>query len=127
MSSPVETCPDWLTVERCVDDVALRARHSTLVLIDFEGRPSGLLHLPRLARIPAPQRATLRVRDVATPLSRCTTCAPDDLLEDVLEKLRRSSGLYVLVSDGRHLVGIVTARDVSRIVQRHTLRGTESR
>ncbi|MGP4087958.1 site-2 protease family protein [Streptomyces sp. KR55] len=127
MSSPVETCPDWWTVERCVEEVALRARHSTLALIDFEGRPSGLLDLPRLARIPAPQRRTQRVRDVATPLSQCTTCAPDDLLEEVLERLRPVSGMRILVTDGPNLVGIITMRDVSRIVQRHTLRGTDSR
>jgi len=35
--------------------------------------------------------------------------------------------MSILVTDGEHLVGIITARDVSRIVQRHTLRGTESR
>jgi Zn-dependent protease len=125
MSSPVETCQDWLTVQRCVDDVAVRARHSTLILIDFEGHPSGLLHLPQLARIPAPQRETLRVRDVATPWTRCTTCALDDLLAAVLEKLSPSRGLPILVTDGQHLAGIITAHDISRIVQRHTLRGTE--
>ncbi|RZB13299.1 CBS domain-containing protein, partial [Streptomyces sp. F001] len=127
MSSPVETCPDWWTVERCVEEVALRARHSMLALIDFEGRPSGLLALPRLARIPAPQRGTQRVRDVATPLSQCTTCAPDDLLDDVLERLRPVSDMCILVTDGPNLVGIITMRDVSRIVQRHALRGTGSR
>jgi Zn-dependent protease/CBS domain-containing protein len=127
MSSPVETCPDWLTVERCIEDVALRARHSALPLIDFGGRPSGMLHLPRLEKIPAQQRQTLRVRDAATPLAQCTTCAPDDLLEDVFEKLSPAGGMSILVTDGEHLVGIITARDVSRIVQRHTLRGTESR
>ncbi|OUD04258.1 site-2 protease family protein [Streptomyces swartbergensis] len=125
MSSPVETCQDWLTVRRCVDDVAVRTRHSTLALIDFEGRPSGLLHLPHLARVPAPQRETLRVRDVATPWTRCTTCAPDDLLAEVLEKLSPGRGLPILVTDGQHLAGIITAHDISRIVQRHTLRGTE--
>jgi Zn-dependent protease/predicted transcriptional regulator len=127
MSSPVETCPDWLTVERCVDEVAMRSRHSTLALIDFEGRPSGMVHLPQLAKTPVPQRETLRVRDVAASLSQCTTCAPDDLLEDVLEKLHSGSGMRILVIDGQQLVGIVTARDISRLVQRHTLRGTESR
>ncbi|MDO0909769.1 site-2 protease family protein [Streptomyces sp. DT2A-34] len=126
MSSPVETCPDWFTVARCVEDVAVRTHHSTLVLTNFEGRPSGLLHLPQLARIPAEQRQTLRVRDVVNPLAHATTCAPDDLLEDVLEKLRPGSGLPILVTDGQHLVGIITARDISRIVQRHTLRGTEN-
>lgn len=127
MSSPVETCPDWLTVERCVDEVAMRARHSTLALIDFEGRPSGMVDLTQLAKTPVPQRETLRVRDVATPLSQCTTCAPGDLLEDVLEKLHPSSGMRILVIDGRQLMGIVTARDISHLVQRHALRRRGSR
>ncbi|WP_028814991.1 site-2 protease family protein [Streptomyces flavidovirens] len=127
MSSPVETCPDWLTVERCIDEVAMRARHSTLPLIDFEGRPSGMVHLPQLAKTPAPQRETLRVRDVATPLTQCTTCAPDDFLEDVLEKVHQSSGMRILVTDGQHLMGIITARDISRLFQRHALRVTEDR
>jgi Zn-dependent protease/CBS domain-containing protein len=127
MSTPVETCQDWLTVERCIVDVAVRARHSTLPLIDFDGRPSGLLDLSRLARIPAQQRETLRARDVATPLSQGAMCAPDDLLEDVLEKLSPGISIHILVTDGQHLVGIITARDISRIVQRHALRGTQSR
>ncbi|MBD0421585.1 site-2 protease family protein [Streptomyces sp. TRM S81-3] len=126
MTSPVETCQDWLNVQRCVDEVAVRTRHSTLALIDFEGRPSGLLHLPRLARVPASERETTRVRDVATPLSKCATCAPDDLLEDVLEGLTPGRGLPVLVTDGQQPAGIITAHDISRIVQRHALRGTES-
>ncbi|WP_406082446.1 site-2 protease family protein [Streptomyces zaomyceticus] len=126
MSSPVETCPDWLTVERCVDDVAMRARHSALPLIDFAGRPSGLVDLSRFAGIPVPQRRTVRVRDVATPLSQCTTCAPDDLLEGVLERARPSrSGIRVLVTDGTLLVGVITARDIARLAQRHSLRGTK--
>lgn len=115
MSSPVETCPEWITVQRCVEDVALRAHHSTLVLTAFDGRPSGLLHLPRLARIPAPQRETLRVRDAATPLPQGSTCAPDDRLEDVLEKLSPRGGMNILVMDGPRLVGIITGRDISRI------------
>ncbi len=127
MSSPVEACQDWLTVERCIADVVVRTRHTVLPLIDFDGRPSGLLNLARLARVPAQQRETLRVRDVATPLPQNATCAPDDLLEDVLEKLSSGIGIRILVIDGQRLVGIITARDISRIVQRHALRGTESR
>ncbi|MBR8638867.1 site-2 protease family protein [Streptomyces tuirus] len=127
MTSPVETCQDWLTVQRCIDDVAAHARHSALALIDFEGRPSGLVHLPRLARIPAAQRDTLRVRDVATPRARCTTCAPDDLLQDVLEKLSPGRALPILVTEGQNLEGIITADDISRIARRQAFRGAESR
>ncbi|MGP3979809.1 site-2 protease family protein [Streptomyces sp. KR80] len=125
MSSPVDTGPDWLTVDRFIAEVAANARHSVLPLLDFEGRPSGMVRLPQLATVPAQRRETLRVRDVATPLSQCTVCAPDDLLEDVLDKVRPGSGMRILVADGRHLVGIITARDISRLAQRHALTGED--
>jgi predicted transcriptional regulator len=120
MSSPVETCQDWLTVQRFLGEEALRTRHSTLPLIDFDGRPSGVLH-PRLARIPAHQRETLRLRDVAIPWERCTTCAPDDPLQEVLEGLSPARGLPVLVTEGERLLGIITAHDISRLVQRQAV------
>ncbi|MFD1661718.1 CBS domain-containing protein [Streptomyces caeni] len=103
----------------------MQSRHSTLVLTDFEGHPSGLLHLPRLATIPTPQRETLRLRDVALPRSRCATCAPEDPVEGVLEGLSPGSGLPVLVCDGQHVAGVITATDIARVVQRHALRGSK--
>lgn len=117
MAGPAQTAPDWTTVQRFLDGPAMNVRHSTLPLLDFEGHPSGLLHLPHLARIPSPQRETLRLRDVGIPLSRCTTCVPDDLLEEVIKKLRSPDGLPILVMDGRRLSGIITAQDILRLVQ----------
>ncbi|RZB14323.1 site-2 protease family protein [Streptomyces sp. F001] len=122
MSSPVETAPDWFTVQRFIDGPAIDARHSTLPLLDFEGRPSGVLRMPLLSQLPTPRRETSRLRDVATPVAQCTTCAPDELLEDVLKKLRPRDGLPILVLDGRRLTGIITARDIIRLVQRRRLR-----
>jgi CBS-domain-containing membrane protein len=122
MSTPVETAPDWVTVQSFIDGPALNTRHSTLPLLDFEGRPSGLLHLPQLAKIPTAQRGTLRLRDAATPLSQCSTCAPVDLLENTLRNLRPGGGVRILVIDGQRLTGIITARDVIRLAQRHRLR-----
>ncbi|MFD7409909.1 site-2 protease family protein [Streptomyces sp. NPDC059866] len=123
MSSPVETAPDWITVRQFVDGQAMTARHSAVPLLDFEGRPSGLLDVPQLAKVPVAQRETMRLRDAATPLEKCTTCAPDNLLEDALKKLSPLGGVRILVLDGQRLAGIITARDVMRLTQRHQLRG----
>ncbi|MEV7613391.1 site-2 protease family protein [Streptomyces sp. NPDC089799] len=127
MTTPVETCPDWLTVERCVEEVALQARHGVLPVTDFDGRPSGLLHLGRLAKVPPDRRDDLRVRDVAVPLERCTACGPEDLLTDVLEKLTLGGGAYILVIGAGRLAGVITERDVTRLLQRHALRGPAAR
>lgn len=122
MSSPVATGADWLTVERFLSDVAAQARHSVLPVLDFEGRPSGVVRLRRVAAVPFAQRESLRVRDVATPLSQCTLAAPDELLNTVLERLGSGGGLPILVMEAGRLVGIVTAHDINRLSQ-HTTTG----
>jgi Zn-dependent protease len=114
MTSPVVAGPDWLTVDRFLSETAARSGHSVLVLLDFEGHPSGVVRLRQLAAVPSGRRESLRVRDLATPLSQCTLAAPDELLNSVLERLGIGGGLPILVMDGSHLDGIVTAHDIDR-------------
>lgn len=123
MSSPVITGADWLTVGAFLDEAAARSGHSAVPLLDFEGRPSGIVETRRLAAIPAEGRDGLRVRDVAVPLAQCVVAAPDDLLTDVLDRAGPGAGTRILVLDAGRPVGIVTAEDISRLVRRHTPRG----
>ncbi|MFE5773871.1 site-2 protease family protein [Streptomyces sp. NPDC056485] len=123
MSSPVATGADWLSVERFIEEVAVPSRHSALPLLDFDGRPSGVVHVRGLARIPQARREALRVREVATPLERCAVAAPGDLLGAALDAVRPGTGLPLLVVDADRLVGIVTAKDVTRFMERQALGG----
>ncbi|MFD0507763.1 CBS domain-containing protein [Streptomyces chiangmaiensis] len=119
MTTPVITGPDWLTVGRFLSEVAAHAGHSVLPLLDFDGQPSGLVQLRRLAAVPPGQRERLRARDVATPQSRCTFAAPDELLISVLERLGTGGGLPILVMDDARLDGIITAHDIDRSRRLH--------
>ena len=121
MSAPVSTGPDWLTVNRFLAEVATQRRHSALVTLDFDGRPSGVVTMRQLALVPAAQRDEVRVRDIALPLSRCTVAAPDEDLFDVLGRLEPSGSVRILVMDEGRLVGIVTAHDISWLTQQHML------
>jgi CBS domain-containing protein len=109
MSSPVETLPEWLTVARFVEEAA-SYRHSVLPLVE-------------LAMVPASQREEVRVRELEIPLSRCAVAAPSDDLYDVLSHLTAPSVQRILVVDGGRLVGIITARDISRIAERRMFEG----
>jgi Zn-dependent protease len=120
MTSPAVAGPDWLTVDRFLADVAAGAGHSVLALVDFEGRPSGVVQLRRLAAVPSGRREQVRVRDAATPLSRCTLAAPDELLTAVLERTGAGGGLPILVLDAGRLCGIVTGHDIERLSRRPT-------
>ncbi|MFC9231123.1 site-2 protease family protein [Streptomyces decoyicus] len=126
MSSPVVSGADWLTVQRFIDEVAVHSRHSALPLLDFDGRPSGLVQIRRLATVPGPGRETVRVREVATPLSQCAVAAPDDLLSEALDRVSLRTGARILVVDAGHLVGIVTGKDIARLMRRNTLSGRQS-
>jgi CBS domain-containing protein len=127
MSSPVTTAADWLTVQRFIDEVAVHSRHSALPLVDFDGRPSGVVQLRRLASLPVASRESVRVRDVAIPLSQCAVAAPDEPLSTALDRISLRSGARILVVDGGRLVGIATGKDISRLMQRSSLSGKDAR
>jgi Zn-dependent protease len=118
MTSPVLTGPDWLTVDRFLSEAAVQSGHSVLPLLDFDGRPSGVVRLRRLTDMPSARRESVRVRDLATPLSACTLAAPDELLNSVLERLGTGSGLPILVQVDGRLRGIITAHDIDRARRR---------
>ncbi|KIQ64623.1 membrane protein [Kitasatospora griseola] len=124
MSAPVVTGPDWTTVERFLADVTARTHHTAIPLVDFEGRPSRLVDLRRLTLIPPPDRAQLRVRDVATPLTRCALAAPCDDLVEVLDRIAAPPPILVL--DAGRLVGIITADDIERTARRRLAAASRS-
>ncbi|MEZ0095597.1 site-2 protease family protein [Streptacidiphilus sp. EB129] len=117
MSSPVQTAPNWLTVDQFLQTSAQYSRHSTLPLLDHDGRPSGLVALHSLAAVPIAQRSTVRLGDTALPLAQCAVAAPGEQLTEALDRVPTSSVKVLVLDDGR-LVGIITNHDIVRIVQR---------
>ncbi|MFJ9845962.1 site-2 protease family protein [Kitasatospora sp. NPDC101155] len=114
---PATAAPDWLTADRLLADPAARAAHQPVVpLVDVEGRASGLLDLRRLTAVPPAHRGEVRARELATPLSRCLTAAPQDDLVEVLD--RAAAPPPVLVLDDGRLAGIVTVDVLDRIARR---------
>jgi Zn-dependent protease len=127
LTGPVSAVPDWWTVDRLLTERSTGAADTTLPLVDFDGRPSGVLEIRRLGAVPVGRRDTVRLRDLATPASRCVRAVPDEMLDTVLDRVRPGTGLPVLVVEDDHLAGIVTGRDISRIVQRHRPSSAPSR
>ncbi len=117
MTRPVVTGPDWLTVDRFLSEAAAQVGHSVLPLLDFEGRPSGVVRLRRLAAVPSARRERCGYGG-GHPVSQCTIAAPDELLTAVLERLGSGGGLPILVMDGGRLDGIVTTYDIDRLSKR---------
>ena len=62
------------------------------------------------------------VGEIALPLSQVTTATPDEPVIALLERLAASKGHRALVVDGGCVVGIVTATDLTRLVDVSRLR-----
>lgn len=121
MTEQPQTASPDLTVADFVDHYLFTYRHSTLPLAE-DGRAIGLVTLDRVRQVPAAERATTPLREVACRSEELVTARPDEQLVDLLPRLNEcSDGRALVVSDGE-LVGIVSPSDISRAVQRGSLR-----
>ncbi|GAA3162159.1 site-2 protease family protein [Blastococcus jejuensis] len=126
MTPRPDVVPAGLTVAAFVDEYLFSRRHSSFPVVD-DGRPVGLLTLARVKAVPAADRATTPLRDIAWPLAEIAVAAPDDRVPDLVARLGPAGdGRALVLADGE-LVGIVTPTDISRAVQHAALRGPDRR
>ncbi|WP_163507166.1 site-2 protease family protein [Fodinicola acaciae] len=119
MSSRPVVVPAWWTVDAFVDRLAGSGLgHRTFPVVDFDGRPVGLVSLGDLVAGQRVRRPDLCVRDIARPLGAGHSVPSGEALSDVTQSgvLRDPADAVLVVDDGR-LVGILTAADLSRAVQ----------
>jgi Zn-dependent protease len=118
--------PGWWTVAALIDAMIERPPvHRVFPVVGFDGRPTGVVSLTELARVPDAERLTTRVADAGRPVERVTVTTPQVVLTDLVRGWRpRSAADVVLVlGDDHELVGMVTAADIARAVELATLFG----
>jgi Zn-dependent protease/predicted transcriptional regulator len=121
MSPQPETAPADLTVAELIDRHLWTSRHSAFPLVD-DGRPVGLVTLNRIKRVPPDHRATTTLRDISCARDELTLASPTEPVTDLLPRLNQCADGRALVVSDDQLVGIVSPSDVSRAVQRASLR-----
>ncbi|MCU1378064.1 MAG: Zn-dependent protease [Acidimicrobiales bacterium] len=111
------TVPADVSIAELLEHYVLTAHHNGFPVVDQHGDVVGLVTLGRVRRVPAEERANLRVGDVACPIDEVAISTPEDRLADLLPKLNAcGDGRALVLRDGR-LVGILTPTDVARIVE----------
>ncbi|MDF3299116.1 site-2 protease family protein [Streptomyces tropicalis] len=115
MTADPVAVPSATTVEQFLAEVPFgRYRHSAFPVLAPDGTVAGLITVRLVDKAPPQGRAATTVGDLMRPLPQVPTAAPGDPVVDLLPRLESSRDRRALVLDGGHLVGIVSAADVSR-------------
>ncbi|BBX45876.1 site-2 protease family protein [Mycobacterium cookii] len=116
MTANPHAAPAWATVQDFIERYLLGDRHSAYPVKDHKGSITGLVTLDQLRRVAPGSRATTLVGEIALPMDQVTIAAPDEAITTLLERLASGHGHRALVVDGGCVVGIVTATDLTRLV-----------
>mgnify|MGYP006282234811 CR=1 FL=1 len=113
MTADPEVVSPNISVGKLVEDHFLRDKHGSYPVVE-NGEPVGLVTLEETGQVPRDRWDATRVREVMIPFDEQVGVGPDEELVEVIRKLGESPARRVLVVDeGRELLGIVTARDVT--------------
>ena len=116
MTSPVVTLPDWVTVETFLASVAPNHSFTTYPVHDASGALTGVVRLADLVRMPAGDRASRHLRDVAHPIREVPVTNPREDLSALIQRIGGAIDQRVLVFDNGQLVGIISPADVARVL-----------
>ena len=111
------TAPGWISVEEFIQRYLLGDRHSSYPVENSDGVITGLITLNQLRDVAPDQRATTLIRDAAIPGDQVPTAEPHEPLTALLERLASVAGRRALVVDAGQVVGIVTASDITRVIE----------
>jgi Zn-dependent protease/CBS domain-containing protein len=118
MSPQPEVVSARLPLEDLVRDHFMRLRYGSYPVVD-EGELVGMVTLEAVKRVPTDQWPSSAVARAMTPLHECAVIEPKATVEAALQEMNRpQAGGRALVVDRGQLVGIISASDVSRWIQR---------
>ncbi|OBI40361.1 zinc metalloprotease [Mycobacterium kyorinense] len=121
MTSHPHTAPAEVTVEDFIERYLLGDRHSAYPVKAADGSISGLITLAQIRQVLPSRRSETLVNDIAVPLDRVPTAAPNEPVTALLERLSTDGQSRALIVDGGRVVGIVTASDLTRLVDVYRL------
>jgi Zn-dependent protease len=121
MTAHPRTAPAWITVQDFIERYLLGDRHSAYPVEDPNGSISGLITLAQLRQVEPRNRSTTLVGEIAMPLSRVPVATQDEPVTALLERLASAQSNRALVVDAGRVVGIITASDLTRLVDVYRL------
>jgi Zn-dependent protease/CBS domain-containing protein len=126
MTPDPETVPPDIPLEALVNEYFLQRPYNSFPVTE-DGVPVGLVTLAQVKALPRHAWPGKVVADLMTPLKDTMVVTPETSMMEVLEGMRRTEARRVLVAREWQLVGIISATDLTRWLDRVTLLETSPR
>jgi CBS domain-containing protein len=112
--NPASVSPD-LSVDKLVEEHFYRSLHTMYPVVD-DSRLVGCISSKQISGIPRDQWNRFLVRDVALPCSKDNTVDIETGALAALAIMNRTGNSQLLVIDGDRLAGIVTLKDLLKLL-----------
>ena len=122
MTPDPETVAPGLTVDSLVNEHFLRRPYNAFPVTEM-GVIQGLVTLSRVKALPRERWAQTRVRDIMVPREQTLVVDPGTPMLEVLEQMGEGGDQRALVARDGELLGIISARDLTRWLDRAGLLG----
>lgn len=117
MSPDPERVPPDLPLENLVHDYFLRRPYNSFPVTE-DGVVVGLVTLSQVKLLPRERWRDRIVADIMSPLSETVIVDPETTMMSVLERMREGETRRVLVASEWELLGIISATDITRWLDR---------
>jgi Zn-dependent protease/CBS domain-containing protein len=115
MISNPATVPSNLPLDEWVEEHFHQSFHDMYPVVD-DSRLIGCVSSKQISRIPREQWKQLAVRDIVVPCSDDNTVGIDTGALAALSTMHRTGNSWLMVIDGDHLAGIVTLKDLLKLL-----------
>ena len=121
MSAQLMAVPASPTVAQVIAQYVRPSRFSSFPVLGPDGGLVGLATVQRMARLPRESWATTPILAASATPAETVQCSPRDRLADVATQIEASADRRAVVIDAGRVVGILTASDVKRAIERSRL------
>jgi CBS domain-containing protein len=121
MTPDPETVPPDIPLETLVNEYFLQRPYNSFPVTAEDGAVMGLVTLSRVKEIPRGEWGSRTTRGVMTPVSEELLVDPDESMMAILQRMRTGEPRRILVVRNGELLGIISATDVARWLDRVSL------